>query len=157
MDYEYHIIESTAVCKEGEDIFSGYQNLFFHTDIVGLPFKKADIIYANSVLQYIADWKALISELLVLEPKVFLMDDVPAGNIPTFATVQNYYESKLPCWFFYVNEIITFFESYNYTLDYKSTFKGTILGEIQELPMSNFPHKYQLDHSCTLLFIRNSQ
>ena len=153
-NYEYHIIESTEVCKEGEKLFSGYQSLFFHPDILGLAFEKADIIYANSVLQYIADWKTLIAELLGFKPKVFLMDDVPAGDIPTFATAQNYYESKLPFGFFNVAEIIAFFESNGYILDYKSKFFSTVLGKIQELPMRNFPSEYQLDHPCTLFFRR---
>ena len=156
-DYEYHIIESPEICKAGEEILSGYPNLFFHPDIQDLAFEKAAIIYMNSVLQYITDWKSLLSHLLGLKPKVFLMDDVPAGEIPTFATAQNYYESKLPYWFFNVNEIITFFESYDYTLDYKSKFFSTVLGKIQELPMSNFPPEYQLAHTSTLLFLRDSQ
>lgn len=153
-DYEYHIIESEEVCKAGEELFSTHSNLFFYPDIQDLSFEKADIIYMNSVLQYIADWKSLLSHLLGLKPGLFLLDDVSAGDIPTFATVQNYYVSKLPCWFFNVNEIITLFESYDYTLDYKSTFLGTVLGKTQELPMSNFPSEYQLDHSCSLLFNR---
>lgn len=153
-NYEYHIIESTELCKAGEEILSGYNNLFFHPDVQGLAFEKADIIYMNSVLQYIADWKSLLAYLLGLKPKVFLMDDVPAGDIPTFATTQNYYESKLPYWFFNVSEIITFFESYDYPLEYKSKFFGTILGKIQETLMNNFPSQYQLDHPCTLLFNR---
>lgn len=153
-NYEYYIIESEEVCKAGEEVFSSYLNLRFCRDIKELAFEKADIIYANSVLQYIVDWKSLLAELLGLKPGVFLMDDVPAGDIPTFATAQNYYESKLPCWFFNVNEIITLFESYDYTLDYKSIFPGTVLGKTQKLPMSNFPSEYQLDHSCSLLFNR---
>lgn len=110
----------------------------------------------NSVLQYIENWKSLLSDLLGLKPKVVLLDDVPAGDIPTFATAQNYYESKLLYWFFNVSEIITLFESYDYTLEYKSKFFSTVLGEIQEIPMSNFPAQYQLDHPCTLLFKRRS-
>ena len=153
---EYHIIESKEICKAGKELFSAHPNLFFYPDIQDLAFEKADIIYMNSVLQYIADWKSLLAYLLGLKPKVFLMDDVPAGDIPTFATTQNYYESKLPYWFFNVSEIITFFESYDYTLEYKSRFLGTILGKIQEIPMNNFPSQYQLDHTCTLLFNRRS-
>lgn len=110
----------------------------------------------NSVLQYIADWELLLSQLLGLQPKFILLDDVPAGDIPTFATIQNYYKSTLPYWFFNVNEIITFFESYDYILGYKSKFFSTVLGEIQEIPMNNFPSQYQLDHPCTLLFNRRS-
>lgn len=155
-NYEYHIIESTEVCKAGEEIFSGHPNLFFHPDIQDLAFEKADIIYMNSVLQYIADWKSLLTCLFGLKPKCVLLDDVPAGDIPTFATAQNYYESKLPYWFFNVSEIITFFESYDYTLDYKSKFFSKVFGKIQEIPMSNFPPQYQLDHPCTLLFNRRS-
>lgn len=153
-NYEYHIIESRKVCMAGKIFFSGHHNLFFHSGVQGLSFEKVDIIYMNSVLQYIADWKLLFTYLLGLKPKAVLLDDVPAGEIPTFATAQNYYESKLPYWFFNVNEIAAFFELYDYILDYKSKFITSVFGRTQKNPMSNFPSQYQLDYPCTLLFNR---
>jgi putative methyltransferase (TIGR04325 family) len=153
-EYEYHIIESINICKLGKEIFSDYQNLFFYTDVKDLPIGKADILYMNSVLQYIADWKLLLRSLLDLKPEYVLLDDVQGGNIPAFATAQNYYDSKIPSWFFNVSEILSFFESCNYTLMFKSKFFSTVLGQIQEIPMSNFPSQYRLDHPCTLLFHR---
>lgn len=153
-DYKYFIIESTEVCKTGEEIFSDYQNLFFITDLHKLPVDKVDIVYMNSVLQYIADWEALIENLLGLNPEYVLLDDLPAGDIPTFATCQNYYESKIPYWFFNISDILFFLELYGFALQYKSKFFSTILGTIQKIPMSNFPVQYQLEYPCTLLFTK---
>jgi len=154
--YQYHIIESREIYKAGEEMFSD-PNLFFHLDIRDLSGEKVSVVYMNSVLQYVADWKSLIANLVRLNPEIILMDDVPAGDIPTFATFQNYYESRIPCWFFDVNEIISLFETHGFCLEQKSKFFGEILGKITKLPMSNFPPENQLDHACTLLFLRNSQ
>ena len=155
-NYTYYIVESTEICKLGDEIFSDHHNILFAPHVQDLSLEIVDIVYMNSVLQYIGDWKALLNYLLNLKPEFFLLDDLPAGDIPTFATVQNYYSSKLPYWFFNVDDIITCVESYGYTLEYKSKFSSLILGKMQEIPMSNFPPEYQLDYPCTLLFRRGT-
>lgn len=152
--YNYHIIESEEICKTGKVVFSDYSNLSFYSDIKELNIVQADIFYMNSVLQYIEDWKSMITDLLNFNPKYVLLDDVPAGDIPTYASAQNYNGSKIPRWFFNVNELVSCFESQKYTLEYKSTFLYPILGKIQKKPMDHFPPQYQLDYPCTLLFKR---
>lgn len=155
-NYTYYIVESTEICKLGNEIFSKHHNILFSPRVQKLSLAMVDILYMNSVLQYIGDWKALINILLNMKPEFFLLDDLPAGDIPTFATVQNYYSSKLPYWFFNVADIRTCVESHGYTLEYKSKYSSLILGEMQKIPMDNFPSEYQLDYPCTLLFRRET-
>jgi putative methyltransferase (TIGR04325 family) len=149
---EYHIVESEEICDTGKDLFGNIPNLFFYSEPKELAFDRAGIVYLNSVLQYIENWRLLIEELLELHPNYFLFDDVPGGDIPTFASVQNYYDSKIPCWFLNIDELISFFASKGYTVQFKSKFPSFILGKTQEYPMQNFPLKYQLGYPCTLLF-----
>ncbi|MBQ15000.1 MAG: methyltransferase, TIGR04325 family [Gammaproteobacteria bacterium] len=151
-NYDYHIIESSGICDLGRESLADHDSLFFHESIADLRIERAEILYINSVLQYIADWKSLLGHLLDLKPEYVLLDDLPAGEIPTFATAQNYYESKIPRWFFNVREIVSYFESRDYCLEYKSTFVAPVLGKIQEKPMSHFPARYRLAYPCTLLF-----
>jgi len=155
-NYAYYIIESTEICNLGNEIFSDHHNIFFSPHVQDLSLEKVDILYMNSVLQYIVDWKTLLNYLLNMKPDLFLLDDLPAGDIPTFATAQNYYSSKLPYSFFNVADIITCVESYDYTLEYKSKYSSLILGKMQKIPMDNFPSEYQLDHPCTLFFRRRT-
>ena len=156
-EYEYHIIESEAVCRAGEELFADYRNIHFYDDIQGVPFKRAEIVYMNSVLQYIEDWRSLLKHLFMFKPDYMLMDGVPAGMIPTFATGQNYYDSVIPYWYFNVEEIISFFEGNGFSLDYKSKYLCAVLGQIQKIPMNNFPAEYRLDYPCTMLFSRQSK
>ena len=154
--FDYHIVEGSEVCAAGRNLFGDIESLSFCSSLNDLPFEKSDTVYINSVLQYISNWKTLILDLIGFEPTWFLLDDVPASDIPGYATSQNYYESKIPCWFFNISEIVEFFESSGYQLQYKAKFMCEILGKTEKYPMSNFPSQYTIDYPCTLLFKRSN-
>jgi len=71
-----------------------------------------------------------------------LLADVPAGKMPTYATVQNYYGSKIPHWFFNLNEMINAMAAIKYKLLFKSAYIGKRLGIEQPMPQDNFPELY---------------
>ena len=151
---DYHIIELKKLCQLGRKIYQKKENVFFH-EILPAKFGRIDVVYFCSSLQYIENWKGLLEKLAGLKPKYFLFDDLPAGDIPTFATVQNYYGSKIPYWFFNIGEIIELLELLGYKLIFKSSFVATILGREQDLPQHNFLLKYRLGKSCSLLFTKD--
>jgi putative methyltransferase (TIGR04325 family) len=153
---EYHIVERETVCQAGRQFFgTTYNNLFFHAH---LPQAKSgfDIAHSGSALQYIDDWKQLISQLCALSRKYLLLVDVPAGNIPTFVTAQNYYGSKIPTRFFNIKEFLSVVGSCGYDLIFNAVYLPTILGVEQRLPMQNFEEKYQLKQACNLLFVKDN-
>ena len=147
---DYHIVEKKKVCEAGRKIFKNDKRIHFGTS---LPIKlKVDVVHMGGVLCYIKDWKAYLYKLLNYKPKYFLFTNLNAGEIPAYATFQNYYGSKIPCWFFNIVDVIDAMKDMGFKLSFKSTYAGTYLGKEQEIPQDNFPKKYRLKNSCSILF-----
>jgi putative methyltransferase (TIGR04325 family) len=152
---DYHIVETKNICEVGRHIFKDDARIHFYSSLPQ-KIKKMDIVHIGSSIQYIEDWRTLISELAGYNPQFFLFTDLTAGDIPTYVSVQNYYESKIPCWFFNIHGIIDKMLSVKFRLLFKSSFTGIYLGKEQEVfqLQSNFPEKYRLKNTCSLLFSR---
>jgi putative methyltransferase (TIGR04325 family) len=153
-DFEFYIVESEEICNKGRDIFKDYKKIHFRNELPK-DVISFDIIHLGSSIQYVEDWKELLTAFAKYNPEYILLADVPAGNIPTYATIQNYYESKIPYWFFNINDIIKAMSSFSYTLSFKSICKDIRLGKDQPLPQDNFPKEYRVGDTCNLLFSRN--
>lgn len=148
---QYTVIEKEEMCKVGNKLFKKDKRIQF---IPNLPASKerVDIIHIGSTLQYIENWKSLFKELVEFEPSYIVFTDLQAGDIPTYVTIQNYYNSKMPVWFFNVKEVMDEFKKLRYKLAFQSTFRGHFMGKEQDRPQSNLPKKFQLKNSCNLLF-----
>jgi putative methyltransferase (TIGR04325 family) len=150
---DYHIIDSKNICQIGESCFKDDNKIHFY-DHLPDEIQDVDIACLSSSIQYVQDWKSLLKELLNYDPQYILLADLPAGEIPTYATLQNYYESKIPHRFFNVGEVIETMLSMNLNLLFKSSHDGTYLGKERPMPQDNFPAEYQVGKSCNLLFSR---
>jgi putative methyltransferase (TIGR04325 family) len=153
IEFEFFIVEAEELCKKGRELFKNNKNINFF-DKLPKDMENFDIIHLGSSIQYIEDWKGLIKEFTKYKPEYILFADVPAGQIPTYATLQNYYGSKMPHWFFNIDEFVNALYSVNYDLLFKSAFIGPRLGIIQPMPQDNFPQEYRLGETCNLLFVR---
>lgn len=153
IEFEFYIVESQEVCERGREFFKGDCQIHFFSSLPK-EIKSFEIIHLGSSIQYIEDWKGLLTGFTKYNPKYILLADVPAGNIPTYATVQNYYESKIPYWFFNMNEIIDCMDSAGYGLLFKSVCIEKRSGKYQPLPQDNFPADYRAGESRNLLFVR---
>jgi len=152
---EYHIVERDAVCRAGKQFFSNTaENIHFHSELPGLQ-GVLDIVHLGSSIHYVEDWRLLLTRLCALAPKYVLLVDVPAGNIPTFATAQNYYGSKIPAWFLNIQDLLPAISSRGYELTFTSSYQPRILGVEQPLPMQNFADRYRLSRTSNLLFAKN--
>ena len=149
---DYHIVDVERICESGTQLFENDDCVHFHTSLPSIS--EVDIVHMGSSLQYIRDWKELINRLADYQSEYFLFTDLMAGDIPTYATAQNYYGSKIPHWFFNINEIIATMSSVGFDLLFKSTYTATILGKEQELPQNNFPEDLRLGRACSLLFAK---
>jgi putative methyltransferase (TIGR04325 family) len=146
-----HIIENSIVCEAGQRIFGDDSRVEFHTSIPE-DLQAVNIVHLGSSLHYIEDWRTAIQKLTAYRPHYVLFTDLIAGDIPTYATGQNYYGSIIPCWFFNINEIVDAMSNAGFQLIFKSTFDATILGKQQELPQENFPPELRLGKAISLLF-----
>jgi len=155
-DLDYTVIELPEVCSAGS-AFAKRHGLSTKFSSVINDDSEADLIFCSSAFQYINDWKGLIRQFADVAPKAILMSDVFCGNFSTFATLQNYYESKMPHWFFNVSDFINEFFINGYTMISKSVAIGVRDGNVDLLPMDNFPESNRLKTSSHLLFLKNTQ
>jgi putative methyltransferase (TIGR04325 family) len=151
---EFHVVETPMVCRHGRELYEEYQNLHFHETLPG-DTERFDIVHAAAALHYVADWRIMLERFAAYEPRFIMLFGLTAGDIKTFATYQNYYGSKVPVWFWNVNEIIDTMKDLGYELTYKSLLAASYLGEVQPLPMGNFPAEYRLERKCNLMFTHN--
>jgi putative methyltransferase (TIGR04325 family) len=152
-DFEYHIVETGPVCTAGMRFFRSEPSVHFHTDLPEHP-ETMDIVHMGSSLHYIKDWAGILSRLCNYRPEYFLFTDLPAGDIPTYASGQRYYESRIPVWFFNIEEIVTEMAGLGFSLRFRSSYISRIQGKEQPFPQENFQDKYRLGNSCILLFRR---
>ena len=154
---EFHIVEREATCQAGTKFFGDSEKgLFFHSE---LPAARSmfDIVHSSSALQYIDDWKSMVSRLCSLSSRYFLLVDLFAGTIPTFVTAQNYYGSKIAARFINIDELISLVNLCGFDLIFNSMYQPTIFGVQQNLPMQNFEEPNRLKQACNLLFLRRDE
>lgn len=153
---DYHILELGSICAAGRKLFRDDAHVHFHTELPD-NIRSIDIVHVGSSLQYVEDWKGQLARLASYHPAYFLLEDLYAGEIPTYATAQYYYGSHMPCWFFNIHEVIGVMKSNGYRLQFRSTYMAKILGLEQESPQDNFPKSHRLGHACNLLFVKKVQ
>jgi putative methyltransferase (TIGR04325 family) len=145
----YHIVEVERICREGLKLFGPNDSIDFNTS---LPNKhwELDIIYIDSVLQYIDDYPGFIKSICSYRPKYIMFVKLAAGDIPTYATAQkNIPGSTIACWFFNIKELIETICDQGYSLIFKSALA-------RDYDQSNFPKQYRLGRMSNLLFSRRS-
>lgn len=150
----YVVVDTVPVCEEGNRLFADDPKIRFSPS---LPehVDDLDILHLGSTLHYIEDWQGLLRRIEGLTPQYLSLVDLPAGDIPTFATRQHYYGSLIPCWFFNLNEIKTKVSSLGFTLAAQAPHHAYILGG-DTLPLTNFPPELRLPHTCDMLFMRHA-
>jgi putative methyltransferase (TIGR04325 family) len=144
----YTILELPNICKQGKDLHDDEIN--FVDSFQNL--NKFDLVHSSSAIQYIEDWKMIVKRFCSFKAEHILMSDVFAGNFNTFVTLQNYYNNKIPHWFFNFEEFIETFNQNGYTLTMRTYVSAKRLNYDDELPMSNFEENFRLKYTSHMLF-----
>lgn len=147
---EYNVVEFPDICEKGRNLHSGKIN--FLQDLPGQG--HFDLVHSSSALQYIEDWKGLLRKFVEFTPEYILLSDVFAGNIPTFVTLQKYYDSRIKHWFFNIGEFGSFFSQIGYELIMQSYVNSKRLQADDDLPMGNFPDSHRIQQTLHLLLRR---
>ncbi|WP_395747011.1 methyltransferase, TIGR04325 family [Prosthecobacter sp.] len=144
---EYDVIEMEQMCAAGRALFVNEKRLRFHTTQLH-DGERPDIVYVNSVLQYIEDYAAKLRELAALQAPWVLLVRTAAGDFPTFATRQlNLPGQVLPYWFFNRDEIVATLRDAGYALAMERLSD-------RSYDMSNFPETHRQERMRHLLFAR---
>lgn len=145
---DYTIVELPEICEISKKIYMADEVSYSLT----LPEEgNFDLVHSASALQYIEPWKEMLTKFTDLNPQYILLSDVFAGNIPTFVTIQNYYDSKMKHWFFNLEEYLSVLRELGYHLIMKSYVSSKRNGAEDILPMDNFPEKYRVEQTLHLL------
>ncbi|OGR34976.1 MAG: hypothetical protein A2051_10175 [Desulfovibrionales bacterium GWA2_65_9] len=150
---QFQIVEGQAVCRAGRESFASVPQVSFHESL-GPELAGPDIAHFGSSLHYIEDWRGLLTTICALGPEALLLTDLPAGDIPTYASAQEYYGSKLPVWFFNLSEVTEVLRGQGYALRLRCAHMAPRLGKVQPLPQDNFEPHHRVGHTCTLLCTR---
>jgi putative methyltransferase (TIGR04325 family) len=151
----YCVVELDEVCAEGA-IFCEENNLPIEYSRSLVSDQYCDLLFCSSTLQYIRDYKALISSFARTDASIIMLSDVFCGDFESsFVTIQNYHDSKIPHWFFSTAEIVNEFQARGYELALRTDAQGNRAGACDYLPMSNFPEAFQLALTSHLIFQKN--
>ena len=156
-NFELHVVDIEEVCIAGENLFHDEPQIEFHSSLADIQDQSFDIVHIGSSLQYIEQWQDQLSVLCQFKPDYILMANIPAGDIRTFATAQNYYGSKIACWFFNVEDLSSTMLQNSYGLVFKSSYFTKVYGVEQPYPLENFKEEYRVEYPCMLLFQKESE
>lgn len=156
-NFDLHVVDIEEVCVAGKRLFLDEPQIKFHSSLTDIQTERFDVVHIGSSLQYIEQWQAQLSALCQFDSQYILMANIPAGNIQTFATAQNYYDSKIACWFFNVEDLCKTMLDNGYDLAFKSSYFTKVYGVEQPYPLDNFEPEYRVKYPCMLLFQKESE
>jgi putative methyltransferase (TIGR04325 family) len=144
----FNIIEIPAICQY-------FSNSDYHLDepiqYVCLEEVDADcdVLYANSVLQYVCEDELFIGLIARARPSYILIEDFLGGAFEDFYSTQLYSEDKIPVKFRNRGKFLASLN--NYQLILSKSYIATLWGKIMPLPMKNFPPEKRVEHGEILL------
>lgn len=147
---DYSIVEVAELCEQGRKLFP--QDIHFSAELP--QERKFDLIHSASALQYVEDWQGMLSVFASYRPDYLLLSDIFAGEIETVATLQNYYNSKIPHWLLNLDELLSVLSDLGFELVMRSFVTSRRLKTDGMLPMENFPPERRLRETLHLLFRR---
>ena len=147
---DYRIVEVESICRTGRALYAAGTGPTFNSEIPSAG--TFDVVHTSSVIQYIEDWRGLLRRLARLGAPYLSFGDVFIGGIPTYVTLQNYYESQIRHWFINAAEFIGEVERQGYELALRTACDVKVLDAYGPLPMINFPPALRIPHTSHLLF-----
>jgi len=147
---DYAIVEVPQICEEGRRLLSGRVRY-----VDGFPEgERFDLVDSSSALQYVEDWRGILAALGAHAPEFMLLSDIFAGPVPTYVTLQHYYGSRIPHWFWNLDELLAACAQSGYAPAMKTFAAARRLGVDDTLPMDQFPQTHRLEQSLHLLLQR---
>lgn len=147
---DYQIIDNESMCARGRLLFEKDENLWFLSKLPHASEANPDIVYVNSVLQYIEDYAAQIRMLAAFQAPRILFARLAGGDAPTFASEQiNVPGQVIPHWFLNVQEVTDIMNDAGYRL---------VCDELVErsYDQSVFPETHRVEKFRNMLFARRS-
>ena len=146
---DYEVVDSEAMCTAGRKLFADDRRIRFST---ALPPRGSavDVVYANSVLQYIEDYPRALQQLAAVGAPYVFLGRLAAGRGPTFATRQlNVPGRVFPYWFLNLDEVIAVMAQHGYQLACDS-----LVDHVYD--QTNLPESHRAERFRNVLFARRA-
>lgn len=150
---EYWILETPEVCRYARKHPQRGLRVRHISGLARGPLVY-DLVWISQTLQYFEDWRGLLRSLTAKRPRHLLIQGLLGGGQPCFASLQNFYGSKIPVWFFNVKEIVESLSRLGYDLCMETEVPSEYFGKIQVPPMKNFPSRLRIRSKRFLAFSR---
>ena len=154
---DYHVVDVRTICEAGRELFSDGEGPCFNPALPPSTRANFDLVHTSSTMQYIEDWRAMVGLLASYRAPYVVFGDVFVGAFQSYVTVQNYYGSRIPHWFFNFRDFVSEVDRHGYELLLRTPCHVKILGNHGPLPMDNFSEQYRLSHKSNLLFAMNGR
>lgn len=112
--------------------------------------KKYDILHLSDSFQYIDNWKQFLKKTMSCAKDYIIFNNLPAGEIPTFNSMQKFYKFNIGYRFFNILDFVNEFKSFE--LVYKSKFLNKINNKYEKYPQDNLKKNLRIGYPCTLIF-----
>jgi putative methyltransferase (TIGR04325 family) len=119
------------------------------------PVEPCDLLYANSVLQYIASNAPLVATIEQTTPQYVFLEDVVAKNSNDWFTTQAYFDAPIPYRFLGLQRLIDDLSRIGYHELARCPYGSPVFGTVKPFEMLNFPEHQRLQYSLSLLFSRS--
>lgn len=144
---KYEVVELEKMRTAGSDFYSREPRVRYF-DSLEKTEPEPDILYINSVLQYIEDYPRQLRRFAETGAGWILMGRSAITEVPTFATRQvNLPGQVLPYWFLNRKEVVTIMANEGYSLVLDDPW-----GKYYD--QSNFPATHRIGRMRNLLFAR---
>lgn len=101
-----------------------YINKIFINELNANQHNKIDLVYSNSVIQYLKSLDSFFNLIDRVKPKVILIDDVQISTSNEFISLQKYYGEFIISRFFSLDKLLFSFQEFGYELVYKVNYKS---------------------------------
>jgi putative methyltransferase (TIGR04325 family) len=119
--------------------------------------KKYDVIFINSVFQYIKNIDKVLLFLIKFNSKFIIFSDFYGSKSKKFRIFQNYYNLKTDIYFHNINTLQKNLKKNGYLLRLISPFIPFVYGEMKYYDTTNLPKKFQTDFAYNFVFEKSKK
>ena len=150
---DFVIVENSAIVARGSELFADDPSVSFRTDLPSPPARFA-LAHFGSSLQYVDDWKGLLASVIALGPEYLIFADLTAADNPSFVSIQQWHERRIPVHLWNVDDFVAAVEALDYECILRARYRGYYLAADAELPTDNFNPEHRLTYTSQLVFRR---
>lgn len=112
----WHVVDNEQLSLLGKNRKHKDDQIEFFNQIPEEKHGEYEIIYINTVLQYLDDYALILKKLVSLQPSFFVFTKFYSGNMESFITSQKILNKFVPCRFISILEFVEVMSNFGHNL-----------------------------------------